>query len=250
VCVVLYARRMRSCACYIWQEVIVNTAAEEIPQGLAPTVQALENEYRRLAQQISSGPGQLLANAIFELRSAKQLLRTDLEAAEQGLDALLDELQQGLGELQQMVFGLQPSLLEEVGLEPVLRRYAQTFQESTGITVDWHFDPLSERLPPTLEIVLFRIVQESLRNTQKHAQAGHVSLRLVNGTDSVTLIVEDDGKGFREGRDAAQVPRTGWLSMRNRAELVGGELHVFDRAAGGMRITLEIPYAVEDDQAA
>lgn len=235
---------------YRGQEVIVNPTAREIPQGLALSIQALENEYRRLAQQISSGPGQLLANAIFELRSARQLMRTDLGAAEQGLDALLAELQQGLNELQQMVFGLQPSLLEEVGLEPVLRRYAQTFQERTGITVDLHFDPLSERLPPTLEIVLFRIVQECLRNTQKHALAGQVSLRLVNGTAAVTLIVEDNGKGFREDHDASQLPRTGWLSMRNRAELVGGELHVFNRATGGLRITLEIPYAFEDDRTA
>jgi len=214
--------------------------------SLGSGIQAVENEYRRLAQQLSDGPGQLLANAVFELRSAKQLMRVDMEAAEQGLDALLDELQQGLADLQQMVYELQPALLEEMGLEPALRRYVRNFEQRTGISVDLHLPTLPERLPPTLEITLFRVVQECLRNIDQHARADAVSLRLENGVDDLTLIVEDNGVGFKQNVGAERVPRTGWLSIRNRAAVVRGELHAFDRADGGMRITLTVPYEFDE----
>ncbi len=207
---------------------------------------AIENEYRRLAQQLSDGPGQLLANAIFELRSAKRLMRVDMETADQGLDALLDELQKGLKDLQQMVFELQPTLLEEVGLEPVLMRYAQTFQKNTGISLDMHTSLGKKRLPATVEITLFRVIQECLHNIQKHADANHVAVRLENGADSLSLMVEDDGKGFTDQENGLPNPRTGWLGMRNRVELLGGEIHAFNRASGGMRITLNIPYVMAD----
>ncbi len=208
---------------------------------------AIENEYRRLAQQLSDGPGQLLANAIFELRSARRLMRIDIENADEGLESLLNELQEGLRDLQQMVFELQPTLLEEVGLEPVLVRYAQTFQKNTGISLDLQTSLGTKSLPATLEITLFRVIQECLHNIQKHADANHVAVRLENGADNLSLVVEDDGKGFTDQGNGFPNPRTGWLSMRNRVELLGGEIHVFNRASGGMRITLDIPYVMADD---
>jgi len=208
---------------------------------------AIENEYRRLAQQLSDGPGQLLANAIFELRSAKRLMRVDMETADQGLDGLLDELQRRLKDLQQMVFELQPALLEEVGLEPVLERYAQMFRKNTGISLELQTSLGMRRLPATLEITLFRVIQECLHNIQKHADANHVAVRLENGADTLSLVVEDDGKGFTGRDNGLSNPRTGWLGMRNRVELLGGDFHVFNRASGGIRITLDIPYTMADD---
>jgi len=228
----------------------MNATPPDMLSTTGQSILTLENEYRRLAQRISDGPGQLLANAIFELRSAKHIMRSDLQTAEQGLDALLIELRQGLEDLQQLVFELQPSLLDEVGLEPVLRRYVEAFQQSTDVHIDLQIAPFPERLPPTLEITLFRVIQECLRNVQKHAQAQHVSVIIQNGSHSITLAVEDDGQGFTDNGNSSSVPRTGWLNMHNRAALVGGTLHVFDRAGGGMLVTLDIPYVFADDQTA
>jgi signal transduction histidine kinase len=124
-------------------------------------LQLQEEERQRLAQALMGGPGQVLANALMEVEYALPLLQKNPHAALAGLTALGQELRQGLAQLQEFVAELQPPLLEEMGLGPSISLYVDKFAERTGIrAVCLGCDHFHERYPNTIELTLFRILQE------------------------------------------------------------------------------------------
>ncbi|HBY95178.1 MAG: ATP-binding protein [Ardenticatenaceae bacterium] len=206
------------------------------------TFQLLEEASSRLAARVSDGPGQLLANAIFELAACLQLMDERPDLAKEGLAALEEELRQGLRTTQKLVFELNPTLLNELGLIGTIRHYASRFQAETGLAVvlDSQFPP--ERLPGMLELVIFRIIQEALTNVRQHARASQVTIHLRASEDIFEVLIEDDGKGLDLNAVVSGRQRhLGLVSMHDRARLVGGSLQIGNRAQGGTRVLVTIP---------
>jgi two-component system sensor histidine kinase DegS len=103
---------------------------------------------------------------------------------------------------------------------------------------------LKERLPPPLELALFRILQEAINNCGRHANAHHVRIRLEQNNGEIRAQVEDDGKGFDlwsllEGKGGK--PPLGILGMRERAALLGGQLAIDSKPGRGTRISVSVP---------
>ena len=134
---------------------------------------------------------------------------------------------------------LRPSALDDFGLVPALERLGDSFAESSGIKVDLQAGIGEARLPPEVETALYRIVQEALTNVAKHAEATHVSIVLSRRDCGVTVIIEDDGKGF--GASGGRDDGLGLVGMKERVGLLGGRLAVESTEHAGTTIVAEVP---------
>lgn len=209
----------------------------------AIVVQTQEEERYRLARALQDGPAQLLANAALEIETSLRLLDDQPAAARAGLVALSAELRQGLQAMKDLIADLQPPLLDELGLGASLQKYADSFSIRTEIATDlMGWESLSERLPPTMEVAIFRIVQNALENVRAHAHATRAQIRLECHADRLVVTIEDNGQGFTV-TEVSPPPRRrlGLVAMSDRAELLGGQLQVFSDPSRGVRVILTIP---------
>jgi signal transduction histidine kinase len=135
--------------------------------------------------------------------------------------------------------------LEELGFYPALDQFINDFGEQDQLRIDLQLVGSRDRLPPSLEPVIFRIIQEALNNVGKHAQANTVSIRLdLESSDGVTLQIQDDGSGFDVATldQAIREGRTGLKHMREKAENLQGSFSLRIRPGGGTEVRVELPF--------
>ncbi len=210
----------------------------------AVVVQTQEEERYRLARALQSGPAQVFANAALEIETSLRLMDEQPESARAGLTALVAELKVGLREIRDLIAELQPPLLGECGLGPSLRKYSEAFTRRSGIELTLTgVDSFSERFPSTMEVAIFRIIQEALENVRSHAQATRAQIIVERAPGKITVVVEDNGRGFVTPNDAPTPGRRlGLVAMTDRAELLNGQLQVFSEPAHGVRVVLTVPF--------
>ena len=192
---------------------------------------AQEAERRRVARDLHDQTGQLLAGLAIAVRS----IATAPEKLSD-LRSIADEL---AAQVHSLAVQLRPVALDDLGLVPALRQLIDGWAQRVGVPVDFETTTLAERLPPEVETVLYRVVQEALTNTYKHAEATTVSV-IASSLDGVaSAIVEDNGRGF----DPSATPkdRIGLLGMRERVALAGGELVVESAPHRGTTVIARIP---------
>jgi two-component system, NarL family, sensor histidine kinase UhpB len=155
-----------------------------------------------------------------------------------------DQLAHLLQEVRTMSQVLRPSMLD-FGLVPTLHWFVEKFIQRSQIAVALRTPPEETRLPPPIELVLYRVAQEALTNVAKHAQARHVEVDLVVEDGRVTLTVADDGIGFEVDRfrRTPSLAGVGLLGMRERVAYYQGELDIRSRPNAGVRIRVTIPLA-------
>ena len=233
------------------------TVQDERRRLLGRVLQAAEDERTRIAHDLHDGPVQQLAVLNYDIYRARKRIGDllgntaagELMKELQRTDEVLEVVEKGLGEetrvLRQLMGALRPPVLDNRGFADALREHAQRFEEDKGITVDLDLG-LTGRLPPELETVLYRIVQESLTNVAKHARAHHVSVAVDQPDDATArLRVRDDGVGFDPG-NLAQLLREGHFGlagMRERASLAGGTLEVGSLPRHGTTVEVRLPIA-------
>jgi signal transduction histidine kinase len=209
-----------------------------LEQFAARTVDAQELERRHLAGEIHDGISQPLISVWYHLHAAEAgASEPDVVAHELG--KAKDLTSAALDEARRAIAGLRPSTLDDLGLGPSLESLAHTV---AGPEMEVEIAPC--RLPPHVEVALYRIAQEALQNVMKHAGAERVTLRLSTGHGAVQLSVEDDGRGFQPaetGRNRNGEPSYGLVGMRERAELVGATLAVTSTPGSGTRVLVEVP---------
>ncbi|HEX2767043.1 MAG TPA: GAF domain-containing protein [Candidatus Limnocylindria bacterium] len=199
---------------------------------------AASQERAHLARELHDSVTQALFSMGLTLRTLELLLETDPEAARPKLVELRELQKDALAEMRTLIFELRPSSLENDGLVQALRTHATAVQRRTGLVVVVDAEPI-ERLPLSCEEALYRIGQEALHNVVKHANASNATIRIWREAEWVRLSVTDDGTGF----DPDAVPRghLGLIGMRQRVELVGGELRVQSRSGRGSMIEASVP---------
>jgi signal transduction histidine kinase len=138
---------------------------------------------------------------------------------------------------------LRPPMLDDYGLLAAVRWYAKQFSRRTGIEVDVEGDEAMKRLSQAGEIALFRIMQESLNNVAKHAQASRVDIRLEPAGADLVMSVSDDGRGLgtAHGASGRRRPGLGMVTMRERTQAVGGRFEIGAAPGGGTRIEVRVP---------
>jgi signal transduction histidine kinase len=144
-----------------------------------------------------------------------------------------------LQDVRRLAVELRPKVLDDFGLVPALERLTDGFAEHTGIAVDLETGAVRERLRPEVETAIYRIVQESLTNVAKHADARRVSVVLTRTDGRIKAVIEDDGKGFDP--NAADGAGVGLVGMRERIELLDGTLAVESSGTSGTTVAAEVP---------
>ena len=207
-------------------------------------VQTQEEERYRLARLLQAGPAQLLANASAEIEAYLRLADSQPQLARAGLGALLRELQQGLGDIRELIAGLQPALLQELGLVACLEKHVASFRQQTDFQVELAgWEQLTTRLPAIAELAIFRIIQEALQNVRQHARATRVLVKLECPANQMIVTIEDNGHGFVTS-GGAPGRRLGLVMMQDRAELLGGNLQIFSTPGQGVRVVLTAPMRI------
>jgi two-component system sensor histidine kinase DegS len=212
-------------------------------------VEAQEAERRRLARQMHDGPAQSLTNFILQAEICQRLFDRDPHRASEELNNLKAAASGSFQKVREFITDLRPMMLDDLGLVPTMRRYADSFQEKTGITVQLNITGEERRLEPHREVMTFRGVQELLSNARDYANASRVVVNLDMGVEYVKAAVEDNGRGFdpdeamEESRGEADA--IGLATLRERLELVGGSLEVMSKEKKGSKITLTIPAGTE-----
>ena len=200
-------------------------------------VEAQEGERQRMAEDIHDGPAQVLTNAIFQVEYLDRMLDPEEREAHAELAFLRDMLRGGLDEVRSFIADLRPPTTD-VGLAQALEERARQLEERHGIAVEVDVSGLDERLALPQRLAVLRITQEALQNVRKHAAASRVSI----GVEGDTLVIADNGRGFDVIRLAAGARRNfGLQFMRERAELMGGQLQIESRQGEGTRILLRLP---------
>ena len=143
--------------------------------------------------------------------------------------------------MRRLAVELRPAVLDDFGLVPALERLIDAFAEQSDVRVDFGSALGERRLPSDVETALYRVVQESLTNIVKHANARNISVSLVRRESGVAAVVEDDGAGFDQRTMRAE--GIGLLGMRERLALLDGRLEVESRPGAGTTVVAEVPLA-------
>jgi signal transduction histidine kinase len=207
---------------------------------LRHTVSAQEEERTRIARELHDETAQFLTALNLNLAALGSRLPPDQETGDllARLAALARELSQGI---YRMVHDLRPAQLDDLGLAPALQYLADEVRRRSGLQVSLTIEGSRQRLDPLVETVLFRVAQEALANTARHAGCPEAVLRLCYRPEQVMLEVRDAGAGFDP--QAAHTPPRGWglAGMRERTELAGGTFELHASPGEGTRITARIP---------
>jgi signal transduction histidine kinase len=205
-------------------------------ETLRRVVEAQERERRRLAIELHDETGQSLAAVLMGLRRLEE--SSDPAAVKATVEELRATVVNAVQELRALAVELRPKALDDFGLAAALERLVDTYSRRTGLTVDSHLGGLESRLPEPVESALYRIAQEALTNIAKHAGASTVSVVTRRDGARLTMIVEDNGTGFEASTPGEGL---GLVSMRERAELLGGSLQVESSAGHGTTLVVEVP---------
>ena len=207
-------------------------------------VQVQEAERGRVAFELHDNITQLLCAVIFRSQALADKLSANEGTAKNEAVMLREMLGKTAEEVERITHELGPSVLDHVGLAAVLGDARTEFADRTGMSVKLTCTELTARLPADAELALFRILQESLRNVEKHANAKHVSVRLGQKGAFVQLVINDDGIGFDQGvRQGGRKGKVslGLLSMSERATYVGGAMTIRSVPRSGTEIEVLIP---------
>ncbi|MBK9125870.1 MAG: HAMP domain-containing protein [Chloroflexi bacterium] len=209
-------------------------------QLLNKVVSAQEEERQRISRELHDETGQALTSLLVQLKILEQSGDvTDIHARVSRIRQLT---QQTLQEVRRLAAALRPAALDDLGLVSALEGYIYDYAGKSSIAVDFqthHMDDV--RLPRDMEIVLYRVIQESLTNVLRHAEAKHVDVMIAREGSTVRASVKDDGRGFDADTVMSGKERgLGLLGMQERIELLGGRFHLQSGRGRGTRIDVEL----------
>jgi two-component system sensor histidine kinase UhpB len=203
-----------------------------------------EEERRHLSRELHDEFGQMLAGITLHLQAATRLAG---DGARSRLEECVALIQHAGAQLRSLVLELRPTMLESAGLAPTLRWLAKQHEERTGVATQV-VGQLHE-VPSDLAIACFRAVQEALTNVSRHARARHVWIEMNQTGSALELAVRDDGVGFDVAEALDRAPgcgHLGLLGMKERVQILGGDIEVESQPQRGTRIRISLPAAATD----
>lgn len=222
---------------------------EELEALAGKLIDAQEDERRRIARDLHDDFSQRLAALAIEAGNAARAApgedtRED-GSRTPGMRDRVEELRRGIATLGDDIHNiarrLHPATLEDLGLIAAVEQECRAFFERGGPPVDFEVSGTLDGLAPEVSLSLYRIVQEALRNVEKHAEAQAVTIRLSRSVENVLLSVADNGKGFSPTATGGK-RGLGLSSMHERVRLLGGHLHIDAGPGRGTHITVRVPW--------
>jgi two-component system sensor histidine kinase DegS len=203
-------------------------------------VNAQEAERQRLSRQMHDGPAQALSNFILQTEIAMRLLDVDPVQARNELSNLKVAAMSTFQKIRNFIFELRPMMLDDLGLSPTIRRYADSFKEQSGVELSVTITGNERRLEPYVEVTVFRAMQELLGNAVHQNQATLVKIQADMGDSVVKLSVDDNGRGF-DPEAIEKEANLGMKLIKERTEMLGGTFEIDSAPGKGSRVSLSIP---------
>ena len=197
-----------------------------------------ENERKRIAADIHDVLTQALSGIGFKLILCQELMEKQPQRLGEELTRLVHNVNEALRHSRHLVSNLRPTILDNLGIVAALNKTVNDFEESSGVDIEFSSPPHID-LPTGADISIFRILQESLHNIMKHANANQVRVDLTVRPDrKLEMLVDDDGDGFDPRQ---RVSGLGLMLMRERAVNLGGEMHLQSSPGNGTIIKIVLP---------
>lgn len=215
------------------------SSGKEQMTGIEMIVNAQEAERQRLSRQMHDGPAQALSNFILQTEIAMRLLDVDPSQAKEELGNLKTSAMGTFQKVRNFIFELRPMMLDDLGLVPTLRKYADALKEQSSIDVSVSVSGTERRLEPYLEVMIFRAVQELLGNAVRHSQATLVKVHLDLGNDFLRVTVDDNGRGF-DPESLQDANNLGLKLIRERSEMLGGKFEIDSAVGSGAKISFTV----------
>jgi two-component system, NarL family, sensor kinase len=214
---------------------------EKEKQLLATTaiIHGQEQERGRLAKDLHDGLGGLLSGIKFSIGTMKEnlVMTPDLQEA---FARSMDMLDTSIKELRRVAHNLMPEALIRFGLDTALKDYCHAISQSGALPIVYQSFGLNLlTLSETISVTLYRIVQELINNAVKHASASQALVQLVQQGNTLTITVEDDGKGM-DSNSASYLSGMGWNNIRSRVDYLKGLIDIHSDSNKGTTITISI----------
>lgn len=208
-------------------------------------IMSQEEERQRVARELHDELAQQVTSVILSLESVEAALPSDAQHPRDAVQRARRVAERSLAETRKLIWDLRPTVLDDLGLVPAIRSYAESHLRAVGTDVRLVATGVPAQLPPAMDTAIFRIVQEAVNNVAKHARASHVRIALSARDGVIRGEVVDNGTGFDAARlRTSEVLTGGGLGLRGmeeRATILGGELKVDSNTGHGTRVTFAIP---------
>jgi signal transduction histidine kinase len=204
-----------------------------------------ERTFTSISRELHDEFGQILTAIGTMLQRANRLAGTNAAAMREELREAHEIVQETLEKVRALSQALHPVALEEVGFESTLDTYIPVFERRTGVTVRYTKSGGPCHVGREASAHLYRVVQEALNNVARHSGVKRAEVRLTRELDRVALEIEDRGLGFQEHSHSG----LGLVSMRERAEMIGGRIEFLEATGGGALVRITVPVAKEEAHA-
>ncbi len=225
---------------------MLDRLAEHRQAVAAQILRAQEEERKRIARELHDETSQSLTSIVVSLEAVEQQLGP--EPVDENLVNRLrhtkEIAQRTLDETRRLMFDLRPSVLDDLGLVPALRWFITQRVQPFGLKAEFQATGLESRLSEELETAFFRIMQEAITNTVKHARAKSIKVHLVQEEARIIGTVVDDGQGFHPVHVAGKAEKDrglGLFGMQERAVLVGGTVQIESAPGRGTTVRVTVP---------
>jgi two-component system sensor histidine kinase DegS len=212
--------------------------------AIVRVIEAQEHERQLLVEMMHDGPAQALTNLILQAEICERLFDKDAGRTREELANLRKAVTDTFQEVRSIMFDLRPMMLDDLGLIPTLKKYIEGFQEKSGLPTNLTITGQERRLESHTEATIFRVIQELVTNAREHAHCTSIEVSLDVDEAWVRSSVEDNGTGFdvEEVMQAVSQYKTiGLATLRERVEMLGGQLNIDSGVGRGTKVSLEIP---------
>lgn len=218
---------------------LIAEAREKQQFGLQ-IIEAQEEERKRISREIHDGPAQMLANILLRSELVERTYETGrMDLALEEMRKTRQMVQTSIEEVRRIIYDLRPMALDDLGLIPTIKKYIATMSDFNEQEIDFTIIGEEKRLDSKYEVALFRLMQESLQNAIKHAEASLIKVKLEIQSNQITLLIVDNGKGFdvSEKKDHS----FGLVGMRERVEMLDGKLEINSKSNKGTIVYIQVP---------
>jgi signal transduction histidine kinase len=203
-------------------------------------IEAEEKERMRIARDLHDGIGQSLSAAKLNLSSLETKLKLEETESQSALKNAIDLVDESVKEVRAVSHSMMPNALLKQGLVAAVREFIHRLSAIDKLKIDLEITGLSERLEPSTETVLFRVLQEIVSNIVKHANANHITIQIIKDGAELTIMIEDNGVGF----DTSKMNEFNGIGLKNitsRIEFLNGTVNFDSNVGKGTTVVIEVP---------
>ncbi|MEQ8176485.1 MAG: sensor histidine kinase [Syntrophomonadaceae bacterium] len=208
-------------------------------------IESQEAERRKIARDLHDGPAQSMASMLIRLDLIERLVGEDSGAFFEELNKAKDMGRESLAEIRRIMFDLKPTLMHEDGFVSTLKDYFNNYEAKYNFEIDFSILGNLKKCDLSMEIALFRLVQEAVTNARKHSGAKRVQVKMEENGKSLTLFIKDDGIGFDPDKISNKQESYGIVGMKERVELFGGQLDILSEPGEGTQVVIKVPLEME-----